>query len=77
MTPCRYPPAPYDWDKEMTEIETRLDDHLTDEETAARLAEIDRLTAPLHRERVGHAILGAIGTAAFALLTVFACSVIL
>ena len=45
----------------------RLDDHLTAEETAARLAEVDRLTAPLHRRvrwrwwltRAGVALLGA------------------
>ena len=63
-------------------IEDRLDDHLTDEETAARLAALDRQMGAIRIERrsrecLGHAILGAIGTAVLALLTVFACSVVL
>ncbi len=78
---CRCPP-PYDWDSEMKLIDDRLDDHLTDEETAARLAAIDRQMGAIHRERrsrecLGHAILGAIGSGVLALLTVFACAVVL
>ena len=34
----------------------RLDDHLTDEETAARLAAIDRQMGAIHRERLSRAI---------------------
>jgi hypothetical protein len=51
--------------------------HLTDEETAERLAALDRLTDAIHRERasretVGQAILGLIGSGVLALLTVLA-----
>ena len=70
---CRYPP-PYDWDSEMKLIDDRLDDHLTDDETAERLAALDRQMAAFHRERLSR---GAIGIVALALLTVFACSVVL
>ena len=75
----------FDWNNEMTLIETRLDDHLTDEETATRLAEIDRLTAPLHRrkwrsfvgETYAEAIFGLVGSGVIALLTVLAFVVLL
>ncbi len=37
-----------------------------------RLAEIDRLAAPLHRERPWQSMLGLIGSGVLALLTVLA-----
>jgi hypothetical protein len=64
-----------DWNEEMKILEARLAGHLTDEETAARLAAIDRLTAPLHRihrERVWQSVLGLIGSGVIAVLTVLA-----
>jgi hypothetical protein len=51
MPPCRTPPVPYDWE---AELQKRLDYYMTDEETADRLAEIDRLTAPLRRRSAWH-----------------------
>lgn len=71
MTDCRYPPAPYDWESELDRID-RFDDHLTDEETAERLAEVERLTAPLRRERTWQSVLGLIGSGVIAVLTVIA-----
>lgn len=54
----------------------RLDDHLTDEETAARLAEVDRLTAPLNDgfpyPPPWCALLGLLGSGLIAVLTVLA-----
>ncbi len=73
MTSCRYPPVPYDWDTEMNLIETRLDDHLTDEEVAARFATLDRMATrgivplpalPPVRHGYGRAVLGVIGIVA-------------
>ena len=65
---CRYPPAPFDWDSEMDQIEAS---HLTDDETAVRLASIDKLVASVHRGQrhrrlLGHGLLIAAGTTALA-----------
>mgnify|MGYP001603658489 CR=1 FL=1 len=66
------PPAPYDWE---ADLDKRIDYYMTDEETAERLAALDRLMGAIHRERRSRIILGAIGSGVIAILTVLAFAV--
>ncbi len=76
MTTCRYPP--HDWEEAMKLHETRLDDHLTDNEVAERFAMLDRMATCERcfvcglvlcecdlgvRRGYGRAVLGVIGIA--------------